>query len=477
MPRPVALLAWGALAVPPAAAWLKNPWLKSAAEESWKPAAETGLTNAAAADDHQLALGWSPRPTEAPALYARMNLVERMDGYTLGSDTCGFIENGNSFTCITAGETCSFSSGYIGCCSTTSCNVVRTTCIDYDASSAGECDLPDDFHTLCCGTSSIGACFTYVLSTTGSGDESDGTFTLLGCAASTGTSTLFDYDPAWASTHSVASDSTTASESDESSTTASETETSAAATTTTADDDDDDDSGPPVGAIAGGAVGGVALLALVGLAIFFILRKKRAAKNQQPPPPPPPPANQAAVPPPMSQQQHQQQQQPPPMSPQSPQSFAPSSPSGTLYPSGVPSNFQGYSPQQGTPLPYDPNMNAYGQQAYSPQPGYNGQGYAPPPPQGYPPQDFQQQGFQQHQQGFQQQGQYNQYGAVPAYAPPSSTSPPPNMTPSPAPKESEPVYGGQQQQQQQHHHSPPQDAQELPVIHPVGNEGNRAELS
>ncbi|KAK7426160.1 hypothetical protein QQZ08_007326 [Neonectria magnoliae] len=459
MRRPTALLAWGALSSP-AAAWLKNPWLKSAAEESWKPPVETG-----AAHQDQLALGWSPRPTEAPALYARMDLVERMDDYTLGADTCGFVANGNSFTCITAGETCSFSSGYIGCCSTDECDVVRTTCIDYDASSAGRCDLPDDFHTICCGTSSIGSCLTYILSTTGSDSDPDSTFTLLGCGSVAGTSTLFDYDPAWARTHSFASDSTTASESDESSTSGSETESSAPATTT-ADDDDDDDSGPPIGAIAGGAVGGVALIALVGLAVFFILRKKRAKKQQQPPPAPPP-ASGAAVAPPMSQQQQ------PPISPQSPQSFAPSSPSGTLYPSGVPPNFQGYPPQQGSPQPYDPRISAYGQQGYPPQQGYDGQGYAPPQ-QGYPPQNFQPQGFQQQQQGFQQQGQYNQYGAAPGYAPPSSASPPPNMTPSPAPKESEPVHGGQQQHQ--NHQSPPQDAQELPAIHPVGNEGNRAEL-
>ena len=94
MRRPAALLAWGALGSP-AAAWLKNPWLKSAAEESWKPPVETGVGHAA--DEAQLALGWSPRPTEAPALYARMDLVARMDGYTLGSDTCGFIENGSEY--------------------------------------------------------------------------------------------------------------------------------------------------------------------------------------------------------------------------------------------------------------------------------------------------------------------------------------------------------------------------------------------
>lgn len=94
MRRPAALLAWGALSSP-AAAWLKNPFLKSAAEESWTPPVETGLP--AVGEQDQLALGFSPRPTEAPELYGRMALMERMEGYTLGTDTCGYIANGSEY--------------------------------------------------------------------------------------------------------------------------------------------------------------------------------------------------------------------------------------------------------------------------------------------------------------------------------------------------------------------------------------------
>jgi hypothetical protein len=49
--------------------------------------------------EEQVALGWSPRPTEAPkALMGRM-LMPRMDEYTLGPRTCGFVSSDGGESC------------------------------------------------------------------------------------------------------------------------------------------------------------------------------------------------------------------------------------------------------------------------------------------------------------------------------------------------------------------------------------------
>ena len=81
----------------PAAAWLKHPFLKSGAEESWTPPQETAVVDADGDwTEAQVAMGWSPRPTEAPKpLFGRM-LQPRLDDYTLGPKTCGFIETDGS---------------------------------------------------------------------------------------------------------------------------------------------------------------------------------------------------------------------------------------------------------------------------------------------------------------------------------------------------------------------------------------------
>lgn len=89
MLRPAVLLALGS---PVAASWLKIPFVKSPTEETWTPPQETK----AADSNGQVALQWSPRPTQAPRLLARMELLPRLDGYTLGSDTCGFFDGNNS---------------------------------------------------------------------------------------------------------------------------------------------------------------------------------------------------------------------------------------------------------------------------------------------------------------------------------------------------------------------------------------------
>lgn len=317
----------------------------------------------------------------------------------------------------------------------------------------------------CSGTYSRSACFTWFLSTTGT------TYSLLDCASESGTSTLLAYDPALGEPSSTIEETFTT---DDGPLTVSVT---AAAPTSSDSSFHHHKSKTPIGAIVGGVVGGVAVLAILGLAIFCILRKKKKENATAPPPPAPqqqPEVSQLQNVPPPDQGKPPTGQPPP-----SPQSFAPTSPSGTAYPSGVPPSFvptspsnagypsgvppgfQGY-PQQGAP--YDPRMSAYGQSPYSPQSPQSGYGtYSPPPP------------FEA------QQDQYNQYGAV-GFQPPSAEPSHQNLTPSPGPKESE-AAGSQSQQQQHSSALPPQhqyhqagEIQELPAINPLGMESNRAEL-
>ncbi|KAL2685587.1 hypothetical protein Neosp_006687 [[Neocosmospora] mangrovei] len=455
MYRSAALLALGALGSPATAAWLKP-----AADSTLDAPVQTGHFGPDAGEDHQMAIGWSPAPTNAPRLSGAMDMRFALGKRAELSQTCGWGSLGNSFTCVSSDASCASDAGYVGCCETgRSCNAIKTKCIDYEASSSGECDILDDFQTMCCGSSAFPACYT--LTGTSSGES----FTVLACSVTSGTGSLFFSDPL-ATTNS--NDESSATDDDESSTTddASDTAASGTATTdasdvtvtvdpspsqTTDDSDDDGGSSTNVGAIAGGTVGGVAALGLVGLAGFLLFRRrnKKASPGTTPPSDGTPP-----VAPAMAQTQN-------PQNPQSPgPSFVPSSPSNAAYPSGVPSNFQ-----PGYQQPYDPNAAAaYGQQAYSPPPQNYG-GYAQP-----------QQGYQNQypQQGYGQQGQYPaQYGAG-GYQPAQSTSPPPGgITPSPGPKEGEPGFMGHNT------HSPaPQqhEAQELPAVNPVGNENNRAEL-
>lgn len=58
-------------------------------EKSWTPARQTDSFD----HDVQMAQGRSPVPTESPeAVFGRMELQKRLDGYTLGPLTCGFIQ-------------------------------------------------------------------------------------------------------------------------------------------------------------------------------------------------------------------------------------------------------------------------------------------------------------------------------------------------------------------------------------------------
>ncbi|KAL7936107.1 hypothetical protein V8C35DRAFT_249773 [Trichoderma chlorosporum] len=331
---PATLLLLGAVVSTAQASNDIKPVPKSGLQESWAaPAKETATVGHK--DDQQVALGWSPKPTQAPKPLLGRMMIPRADDFTLGPQTCGFVPGttGNSFTCISVGFTCTPQNGYVGCCEPNSaCSVIKTTCIDYQASQGGACNLPSDYHSLCCGTSSIGACFTWVVSTSASSGQSDSLYTLFDCSPEAGRGTLLTVDPGWSLTHSFGSTTTTTSATTATSTTATPEPTNKSSST-------------PVGAIAGGTVGGVAALALVGLVAFLFIRR-RNPRNA------PPNATLGAPP---------QGQNPP---------------AGPVYPSGVPAGYTGgYAPvpMQSPPLQgYNPHMSQYSQQGVYPQ-QYQGQ--------------------------------------------------------------------------------------------------------
>ncbi|KAF5705218.1 hypothetical protein FGLOB1_8103 [Fusarium globosum] len=355
MHRSTTLFALGALSSTATAAWLK-----SHQEASWEPPRQTDAYGPEAGEQHQIAMGWSPVPTDAPKLAGAMDMNFALGKRSLGADTCAFNVIGketSSFTCINSlSATCSYSDG----------------------------------------------------------------------------SPLLFSDPLAFSSTTTSDDLSVTENPSTTTDDGSSTTTNAAATSTSADNGGGGSS-TNVGAIAGGVVGGVAALALVGLAGFLLFRRRNKTT-------PPPAAAAAAAPGDGTQNQ-------PPMAqgPQSPgPSFVPSSPSNAAYPSGVPSNYQG-----GYQQAYDPSLAApYGQPQGYQQPGYSG--YSPQP------QNFQGQ--------YPQQAQYpSQYG-VGGYGAPSA-SPPPHFTPSPGPNKDGPEG------------APQQHVQELPAVQPLGNEGNRAELS
>ncbi|KAF4419527.1 hypothetical protein FACUT_11433 [Fusarium acutatum] len=376
MRRSTALFALGALSSPAAAVWLK-----SHQESSWEPPRQTDAYGPEAGEQHQIAMGWSPVPTDAPKLAGAMDLNFALGKRSLGADT---------------------------------------SCIPYTLS-VESCQSLTDAHTVCCDRKAP-SCLT--MAGTTNGDD----YTLFVCDTTSGSSPLLFSDPLAFSSTTTSDDSSITENPSSTTDDGSSTTTSAAATSTSADNGGGGSS-TNVGAIVGGVVGGVAALALVGLAGFLLFRRRSKTTPAA-----------AATPGDGTQNQ-------PPMAqgPQSPgPSFVPSSPSNAAYPSGVPSNYQG-----GYQQAYDPSLAApYGQPQGYQQPGYSG--YSPQP------QNFQGQ--------YPQQTQYpSQYG-VGGYGAPS-TSPPPHFTPSPGPNKDGPEGASQQH------------VQELPAVQPLGNEGNRAELS
>ncbi|GFP52375.1 hypothetical protein TASIC1_0001052700 [Trichoderma asperellum] len=216
-----------------------QPVPKSGFQQSWaSPAKETVAVGNEI--EQQVALGWSPKPTQPPKPLLGRMMMPRADGFTLGPETCGFVpgSDGNSFTCVSSGYTCTPQGGFVGCCQPNSaCSQIKTTCIDYQASATGACNLPSDFHTLCWGT-------------------------------------LLTVDPGWLATHSFGSTTTTTA-------TTTSTEPSSTSPTSTPDSGGGKSSAP-VGAIVGGTVGGVAALGLVGLTAFLFYRRRNARNNAPP---------------------------------------------------------------------------------------------------------------------------------------------------------------------------------------------------
>ncbi|PON27408.1 hypothetical protein TGAM01_v203789 [Trichoderma gamsii] len=310
-PATTLLLALGAVLSTARADNDNPPVPKSGLQQSWASPAKETVTSGHEIEQ-QVALGWSPKPTQPPKpLFGRM-MMPRADGYTLGPETCGFVpgNDGNSYTCISSGYTCTPQGGHVGCCQpNSSCSQIKTTCIDYKASQTGACNLPSDFHTLCCASTEP-ACYTWVISTSASTDKAVELYTIFGCSLTAGRGTLLTVDPGWLATHSFGSTTTTAS-----------TASTESASATSTPDSNSGKSSTPVGAIAGGTVGGVAALGLVGLAAFLLYRHRNPRNTAPPAGQPPQGQNNAA--------------------------------GGAVYPSGVPAGYapvpmqqQGYYPQQ-----------------------------------------------------------------------------------------------------------------------------------
>ncbi len=391
---------------------------------SSRPTHPPEATHGAERYERNLAEGWTPRPTDGPkAVFGRMDLQPRLDGYTMGLATCGFIPTNNStirylqlfkcrrctltnypqdvIACQSAGDVCKYESRFAGCCDPNqSCSAIKKKCYDYSESLAGSCSDLQDFHTICCRTRASGQCFTWRISMTGGNGQPSGRFTLYDCSSTSGIGTLLNYDPVWALTHN--------SESTPTATPTTPTPISDPTAPPTPTATETEGSKTNVGAIAGGTVGGVAAIALVGTAVFLLLRRKKddgkdSTTNTSPPAP-------------MSQQ---------PYSPV-PQNQHP----------GSPGNQPSYSQQQ----PYDPHMSTYSQQPYPSQ-----EGYQQPYNTQYP------------------QQQWSAYGHNPSFSA-TDPSPGPYTTPSPGPPPPG-VPGGEQRH-----------VSELHAVNPVGMESNRAEL-
>lgn len=90
VPSLAAVLLWGSS---PAAAvllpWLSVPFVKRPDRSTWTPPRQTDALLDGNAD---LRRGWSPRPTAAPRpMFGAASLERRLDGFTMGANTCGFV--------------------------------------------------------------------------------------------------------------------------------------------------------------------------------------------------------------------------------------------------------------------------------------------------------------------------------------------------------------------------------------------------
>ncbi|KAL8349833.1 hypothetical protein RB598_005270 [Gaeumannomyces tritici] len=280
------------------------------------------------------ARGFTPKPTPPPSHpeFGFMELAKRqtkpVTGFTMSPNTCGYISSSRgkcalttrawlppgpvalisiffsnlsnlaagALTCINSDATCSSSGRYMGCCTSSSCTSVLTSCVP--SSLASSCSRTATSGVLCCSVSSRGFCSVYLFSRS---TATRSTLTLFVCATAAGTGTLLDFPVDYTQTstsRSTTSSTRTASPSRSSSTTRSRTDRDSDAATCTpppgGQSEQQQETQTATGAIVGGVIGGVAVLALAGLAIFFLVRRARrkgaSAQHSSLPPNAPPPS-------------------------------------------------------------------------------------------------------------------------------------------------------------------------------------------
>ena len=92
---PEAQLQWLILSTLVASAVAFVPLERKPTDTTWTPAKETGQTLPADTDNTNK-VGWSPKPTDTPPRFGamgRMDMFRRQESYTMGTDTCGFVQD------------------------------------------------------------------------------------------------------------------------------------------------------------------------------------------------------------------------------------------------------------------------------------------------------------------------------------------------------------------------------------------------
>lgn len=242
----------------------------------WFPAAATAHER----DTNRL--GWSPRPTAAPAPgpWGEMELLKRQS--EMGTDTCGFLSGYSSVavTCVKESAYCTDDGrGNRDCCTgeySDCTSSMFSACLDFSASEKGACSGKGP-RTLCCWAASP-SCYTLIFSTSASPDKA---FSLYQCDSTAGLGYLLATPPAFARTSSITSSTRT------SSSTTSSAESTTSKIPPSGGGADGSSSAAPIGAIVGGVVGGVAVLGLFAFFItWYLIRSRHDQNNPQRPPPP-----------------------------------------------------------------------------------------------------------------------------------------------------------------------------------------------
>ncbi|KAK3369956.1 hypothetical protein B0H63DRAFT_304660, partial [Podospora didyma] len=449
-------------------------------QRSWSVAKETRGPG-----DDPNRVEWSPKPTDAPQGLPRfggMDLLRR-DGFTMGSNTCGFVDSysSNPITCVKVSASCvNDGVGNMDCCTNPVSDCTSTmfsSCLDYSASQQGLCGTGLGPRTICCWAS-MPACYTWLFSTTATPNK---VFSMFQCGpAPGGIGTMLATPPNFSPstptpTPSSADTSTTAPPKSIATIGGSNGGGGSGGTNNNNNGSSGNTNGgssTPVGAIVGGAVGGAAILGISAFLIFYF--RGRRAKTTVPPPNPP-----------ISEQTPMMQngfsspgnQQPPALAAAA---TATQNLPNQQFPHGQFQQYPQQQQQQDSYKPYDtPIQQQQQQQQYAPQQQQ----------QQYPPQ--QQQPTYNNVQPYPQQQQQDPYTPYSANGTPGTTIVnPPSSTASPGSQMQPPLPQQYPQQyppppphlQQQAPYPPPPPPQpvvqhELAVQHPVGTAEHRAELT